>query len=71
MYKHAPIAEPASDGANGIQTFLKAVCCFILPLAVPLYAHPPPKHKLVFDVTSLRDFNIENKDNINILLYTL
>ena len=38
---------PASDGAGGIQIFLNGVLLCILPLAVPLYAHPPLKHKFL------------------------
>ena len=50
LTKHAPIADPASEGANGMYTDLK--CLFANIFATPLYAHPPPKHILGEPVNS-------------------
>ena len=61
---HVPIAEPASDGAGGIQTFLKLDLVKIFPLAEFHCTHPPLKHKL-FDERNANNLstNLKNKNS--------
>ena len=44
VVKQTPIADPASEGANGMCTDLKYL--YANTLATPLYAQPPPRHML-------------------------